>query len=162
MATPDTSARPVRKERPVIKIPRSRTEGYLEIASLAGLVIILAVAAVDPAGITWKSLILPGIAVLAYALIELAGLYPHRLGYIVDITTENAVQQYQSARELLSWVKAEVVWAILGIEAMLIVIRLAGGSYLIVIGLFALTWVVINGALLFYVLKIYKSLQRRL
>lgn len=54
-------------------------------------------------------LFVPIVEIFLYILLTLVGKLPHTFNYIVEITEKNARFQYQNARTMISWLKAELV-----------------------------------------------------
>jgi uncharacterized membrane protein len=115
--------------RPGIKVESTGARRLLELASIAGIVFLGYLLAVNwpqlperlpshfgldgrPDAYSGKSslLLLPGIAVSVYILLTVVGRYPHRFNYAWKITPENAYRQYQLGVTMLAAVKAEVIW----------------------------------------------------
>ncbi|MCT7983651.1 DUF1648 domain-containing protein [Laspinema sp. A4] len=60
--------------------------------------------------------LLPGIGVISYVAMTLTNFFPHTFNYPVPITPENLPNQYKIARQVLLWMKAEVMVILLWIE----------------------------------------------
>ena len=117
------------EHRPVLSLPRSSTEWIVEAATLVGLFWSVLIVARSWSGLpetipihfglsgepdSWgaKSWILlsPAVCVLVYVGMTVLGRYAHVYNYPWAITEENAPTQYRLARELTTWLKAEIVW----------------------------------------------------
>lgn len=115
--------------RPVLSIPRSAGEILLEIAALAGLVLVLGGLYVsweripdripvhfDLAGTPdrWSSkgemLTLVPIILALYVGLTLISRIPHHFNYPWPITEANAREQYRLSRLLITGLKAILVW----------------------------------------------------
>ena len=55
-------------------------------------------------------IILPAVSVFLYALLTLVSRIPQYANYIVEITADNAERQYRLARNMISILKAEIIW----------------------------------------------------
>jgi hypothetical protein len=60
--------------------------------------------------------LLPAIAGALYVGLTVLSRFPHVFNYLVPITENNAARQYQNARSLLAWIKANMVWFFAYIE----------------------------------------------
>lgn len=147
-------------DRPVLKLPLSPLERWLEVVSILGvafsIVMLLA---------SWKSLPetipshfglsgkadavgnksflvpMPITIVCMYLLLTVVSRFPHIFNYPWPITEENAERQYRLAREVLAWIKAQDVWMLAAMDWM--VIRVAqskaeslGSSVFILLAIF--------------------------
>jgi len=54
--------------------------------------------------------LLPGMAILIYAVITLFSLVPHQFNFSVKITPANALRQYALAIRLMRYIKAALIW----------------------------------------------------
>jgi hypothetical protein len=102
--------------RPLIRdLERSGAEIVLEVLALAGIVAILAMAAIyywkqaetsrDPGGLIQ----IVALSVVIYAGMTLASRFPHRFNYPWAITEVNARRQYTLSRRMLTMLKLAVV-----------------------------------------------------
>ncbi|QKQ74804.1 DUF1648 domain-containing protein [Nostoc sp. TCL240-02] len=60
--------------------------------------------------------LLPIVGLAIYGLLTFISRYPHTFNYLVVITEENALRQYQIACSMLNWLKSEMVWTFVYIE----------------------------------------------
>lgn len=116
-------------KRPVLNIPLSPTEVFLEAFAAIGLVTILVltyrywpvVPSMIPThfGVTgmadaWGGketlLLLPTVSVLMYATMTLISRYPQLYNYPWPITGQNAEIQYRLARSFMVCSKTEIMW----------------------------------------------------
>jgi uncharacterized membrane protein len=123
-------------KQPKIKIPVGRLELILEALSLAGLVIMAFMivkvwavlpdtipshfnAAGQPDGYGGKGslIMLPLMGLVLYMTFGILRFYPHVYNYPCPITEQNAEFQYRLAIYLLAWMKIEVIWCFLYINA---------------------------------------------
>lgn len=137
-----------KNKRPVIKLPLTNTEKVLEIISGIGILLIFILTAASwrimpeqipthfgASGIPdgWggkESLVfLPIGSFLLYLLLSVVNRYPHTFNYPWKITEENAKIQYQNARYLMVFLKAEIIWSFTYIQSITIQVALgkAGG-----------------------------------
>lgn len=117
------------QQRPIITIPKSRQEVVLDGIAIAGLIILLATAIyawsilpeIIPVHFNWvgqpdgwgnKAMIwiFPIVGVCVYVGFTFLRRYPHTFNYPVAINQQNARRQYEIARSLLNWLKAELMW----------------------------------------------------
>ena len=115
--------------RPVLRIPLTRLEKYLEAASILGLIYAISSAVyaitilpeIIPAqyGINgkpdgWGSrngvFLFPGVSVIIYLMFTILSRFPHIYKYPVKITKENAGCQYLIGRHIIRWLKTEFIW----------------------------------------------------
>ena len=54
--------------------------------------------------------IIPGIAILIWALLSILERYPHTFNYPIAVTADNSARLYSTARLTLAMVKVETVW----------------------------------------------------
>jgi uncharacterized membrane protein len=113
--------------RPILKLPRSPLENWLEAIALAGLAYTMWIVAGNwsqlPARLprhfngagqadAWGSrgdLLVPVvISILVHALLTAVSLFPHKGNFLQPITAENAERQYRLMRRLLAVVKIEM------------------------------------------------------
>ena len=117
-------------QRPVLHIPLSTSEILVEIAALVGVLLTVVVIVqswptlpdtipthfgVSGQPDAWGSRVslwlLPGISILlVYIPLTIFSRFPHIGNYPWNITEENAETQYQLARSMMGWLKAEIVW----------------------------------------------------
>jgi uncharacterized membrane protein len=122
-------------QRPVLLIPLSQQGQILNWIAIAGLVALFAIAihawfalpdtipihfGLDGKANGWGSKsflwLFPIVAFLIYGLLTVINQYPHTFNYIVRITEENALPQYQIACSMLHWLKTEMIWLFAYIE----------------------------------------------
>lgn len=115
-------------KRVKLDIPLSNLEKALETVSLFTVIAVLAVQFIlwkdipnnipthfGPSGTpdAWGGkgslIMLPFVEIGLYILLTVVGKFPHAYNYIVEITEQNARYQYQNARTLISWLKADLV-----------------------------------------------------
>lgn len=115
--------------RPVLSIPRSTGEVLLEMAAVAGLVLMIGGLAVswgsipervplhfgvtgepDRWGSKGEMLLLVPITLALYIGMTVVSRIPHHFNYPWPITETNAREQYRLSRLLLTGLKAIVVW----------------------------------------------------
>lgn len=115
-------------ERPVINIPHTSLEIWLEVAAIGVLFFIVVMVAlfwsslpgevpshfgvsgaVDAWSDKWTILILPMVGLVLYAMLTIANRYPHHFNYVWPITPQNAERQYKLAHSLMIWLKTEVM-----------------------------------------------------
>jgi uncharacterized membrane protein len=114
--------------RPKLHIPRSPLEKALELVSVLGMIVIALTLLLSWSGIpatipthfgvsgqpnSYGSkatlLLLPGIAVFLYALLTTLSFFPQVYNFPWRITEQNAWAQYRLARQMLGWLKAELI-----------------------------------------------------
>jgi len=136
------------QKRPVLNLPLSSLDGFVEFASVAALLFLLVSTALywsalpervpthfglsgrpDAWGAKSSLLLLPIFAIVLYAGMTILGRFPHIYNYPVQLTEENVERQYRIARTLIGWVKLEVVWtfALIQWETMRVVFGKAEG-----------------------------------
>ncbi len=119
----------MKRNRPVLQLKRTTVEWVSDVIGVLGLagMWIYAMthvpmlpdsipvhfnAAGDPD--RWASrgsiLSLPAIGTALYVFMLVAGRWPHKFNYLVDITEENAPRLYRLARMMVAALRAEVVW----------------------------------------------------
>nr|MBN2277077.1 DUF1648 domain-containing protein [candidate division Zixibacteria bacterium] len=116
-------------ERPIIRIPLTKTEIIFEMISLAGLFVNVFLIAYYWSGLPervpghfgingrpdmWSGkaslIILPVVSIFLYALLTLVRRKPQGINYLVKITGDNAEKQYRLVRRFLSVIKIEIIW----------------------------------------------------
>lgn len=131
------------ESRPVVTLTRSPLEVALEVAAFIGfscsIAIVLPYWAHLPDSIPlhfgiggkpdeWgaKAIIwfFPAIATVMYLAMTITSFFPHTFNYPVQITQENAIQQYQIALKLIIWLKTELLWLFVFIEWQIIQVAL--------------------------------------
>ena len=164
-----------RNNRPILPIERSPLELFLEIIAflgvLAGIIIIAKYWPVLPDiipvhfGITGKPdswgnksiiLIFPLLALIMDVGYIILSNYPHTFNYPVRITPENAAKQYKLARDLLLWMKIEMIWMFAFIDWQIVQVSLGNMPKLSAELLFIIL-AVIFGTTGFYFWKAYRS-----
>lgn len=70
----------------------------------------------DAWGSKFSLVFLPCITIVLYGSLTILGRYPHIFNFPWKITEQNAERQYILAKQLLSWLKAEVIWVFYYIE----------------------------------------------
>lgn len=114
--------------RPVLSIPKTQTENIHTIVSIAALLLSFSYFAVKWADLPntipihfnssgdangWGSrsilIILPLLALALFIGLSVLSKFPHKFNYFVQITEENARNQYTNGRLLVSWLKLEIV-----------------------------------------------------
>ncbi len=114
--------------RPVLDLPRTSLEHALEAMAVAGVIggfaVVVSVWSKLPEKIpthfsfggqpdAWGSPImlwtLPCVSAGMYGLLTIISRYPHKFNYLHPITTDNAGGHYRLARELLLWLKVQIV-----------------------------------------------------
>lgn len=124
-----------KSSRPILYLPHSPFQAFLEIAALVGLVLsfltLLRSLPALPASIpihfglsgkpdAWGDRqtlwLFPGLNVVLYLAVTITSQFPHTFNYPVAITPENAFKQYQIAFNLLLWLKLEIIWLFAFIE----------------------------------------------
>lgn len=138
------------QQRPVIEaIAYSPLEIVLEITALLGVFASLAIGfyywhRLPPSiplhfGITGEPdlwgpkftfWLLPGIGFISYLALTLTNFFPNTFNYPVPITPENLQNQYQIARQVLLWMKAEVMGILVWIEWGMIRVALKQSTHL--------------------------------
>ncbi|NMA02279.1 MAG: DUF1648 domain-containing protein [Clostridia bacterium] len=117
-----------RKKRPVLDIPLSSLEKFLEALAFIGILLNIIFIAMfwtelpskipthfGPSGAPdgWGGkgmlLFLTGMNIMMYLLLTIVNKFPHTFNYPVKITPENALKQYYLARHLLGFLKTETV-----------------------------------------------------
>lgn len=118
----------MKRNRPIIDVPRTSLEMVLELCALVCLIGLIAVTvwgwlslpatvpthfdvAGRPNAYGGKGgmLFLPGLFTAVYVLFMWVESIPHTYNYPVVITEENAAGQYRLARMLLEWMKLEIL-----------------------------------------------------
>lgn len=138
------------QQRPVIEaIAYSPLEIILEITALLGVFASLAIALyywhrLPPSiplhfGITGEPdlwgpkltfWLIPGIGFISYLSLTITNFFPNTFNYPVPITPENLQNQYQIARQVLLWMKAEVMGILVWIEWGMIQVALKQSTHL--------------------------------
>jgi hypothetical protein len=151
-----------RSKRPRLAIPNSKVENLQDILSVTGILLMIAALIFQPPGTAPVVLVLLASAIFLFLLITFIRRYPHHFNYLVAITPENAEYQYQQARGFLGWLKTEVVWMFLGmqaaIELLAINMETAGLAAFLLVAI--LGSVVIHGSLLYYIFKMSSEKAR--
>lgn len=118
------------KERPVLRIPRTRTEIALEVAAGLGVLFFVWVfltywprlpeqvprhfnarGEADAWGSRSTVFLLPGMSLVLYAGLSLLSRYPHRCNLPFRLTRENAETQYRCVRTMIISLKGVIVWS---------------------------------------------------
>jgi uncharacterized membrane protein len=165
----------MRATRPIISLPKSRQETILNLAAIAGLVAVFAIAirawsvlpetipthfdlAGKPNGWGNKSIIwlFPVLGAIVYVGFTILRRYPHTFNYPVAITAENAAKQYQIAVSLLDWLKTEFVWQLAYIVWLIMEMARTGASGLSWLLLPAIL-IIIFGTVGFYLWQAYRN-----
>ena len=128
-----------RSRHPVLHLPLSRQEHWLEIASLIGLLLMFAfliwgwlilpsnvpvhyspTGQSDQYGNKEVLLLLPILSVIISIMFSFLCRFPHLWNYPWPITQENAPRHYRLARTMMRWIKLELCWLLAYIEWMMI------------------------------------------
>lgn len=151
-----------RSKRPRLAIPRSRVEGLQDVLSVTGILLMIAALIFQPPGTAPAVLVLLASAIFLFLLITFIRRYPHHFNYLVAITPENAEYQYRQARGFLGWLKTEVVWMLLGMQAAIELLAIntepAALAALLLVSILGI--VGINGTLLYYIFKMSSDKAR--
>lgn len=118
-----------RKKRPILDVPLSSLEKFLEALAVIGILLNIIFIAMfwnelpnkipthfGPSGApdAWGGkgmlLFLTVMNIMLYLLLTIVSRFPHTFNYPVKITTENALKQYYLARNLLLFLKTETVF----------------------------------------------------
>lgn len=116
------------EQRPVIRIPRSALELWLEVVNIVVIVGTLVYLLIrwrdlpstipthfngsgeaDGWGHRATLLLFPLISIAPYALITTISRFPHTFNYPIAVTEQNAQQLYKLTIQMLSWLKLELV-----------------------------------------------------
>lgn len=122
-------------QRPVLVIPESQLLQIINWGALAGIVALFGIAlhgwltlpdtipvhfGIDGRANGWGSKkviwLLPIVGLFMYGMLTVINRYPHTFNYVVRITEENALRQYQIACSMIIWLKFELVWLFAYIE----------------------------------------------
>ena len=117
-----------RKKRPILDVPLSSLEKFLEALAVIGILLNIifiamfwtelpnkipthfgAAGAPDGWGGKGMLLFLTWTNIMLYLLLTIVNKFPHTFNYPVKITPENALKQYHLARYLLLFLKTETV-----------------------------------------------------
>ncbi|MEB3827919.1 DUF1648 domain-containing protein [Phormidium sp. CCY1219] len=79
----------------------------------------------------------PALAVVIYLWMTVIMRFSRQFNYPVAITAENAAKQYQIARDLLSWMKTEIIWMFAWIEWQMVQVAVGRSQTLDILGVFA-------------------------
>jgi hypothetical protein len=128
-----------RSRRPVLQLPLSQQELWLEIVALLGLLLMLILLAwgwltlkssipihysprgePDSYGGKEALLLFPVLSLLLYSTISVFSRFPHHWNYPWLITQENASRHYRLARTMLYRIKLQLCWLFTYIEWMII------------------------------------------
>jgi len=161
-------------KRPVLRIPWSRLEIFIEVCSLIGIIINIGVIIMfwpklpltvpshfglsgkpDSWNGKWFVLISPIISLALYLFITVISRYPHIFNYPWNITEENAGVQYKLARTAIICLKTELVWIFTYIDWTIIQVAMnrargLGNEFLLLVVL------VVFGTLGFYIYRANK------
>lgn len=129
--------------RPVVILPPSWPERWLEALSLAGLLLAIGLSWYYwpqlPASIpshfdlsgradAWDGkavlAIYPLVATVIYGMLRLIERFPQHLNYPWPITEANAARQYLLARQLLAWLRTCCIWLMAGLVALTVHVAL--------------------------------------
>jgi uncharacterized membrane protein len=116
-------------QRPIFLISQSQQAKMLNWIAIAGIVALFGIAihawvalpeaipihfGFDGKANGWGSKnfiwLFPIIGLLIYGMLTFVSRYPHTFNYIVQITEENALRQYQIACSMLNFLKTEMIW----------------------------------------------------
>ncbi|PWW05227.1 uncharacterized protein DUF1648 [Paenibacillus cellulosilyticus] len=165
------------EKRPVIRVPRSALELWLEVVNIVvivGTLIYLLVRWSDlPSTIPihfdgsgeadgWGNratlLLFPLITIAPYALITTLNRFPHTFNYPVAVTEQNASQLYRLTVQMLTWLKLELVLLFSAIGIMTIRSAETGRSE--GVGILTITAIIIIlGTVLSYLLYIIRRFR---
>jgi len=117
------------KARPILDLPRSSFEITLDIFGALGVLFMIFVVILNwsnlperipshfgvsgaPDGWSGKNVLwaLPAISLVIYFGLTVLSFYPQTYKYLWLITAQNAKLQYQNARQMIIFLKTEVVW----------------------------------------------------
>jgi hypothetical protein len=115
-----------RDKRPRLDIPLSRAEQWLRAASAAGVLVCIGLAVLG-----MLDLLLLTVSILAFAVIDILSGYPRYFNYLTPVTEENAEFEYGSARQLLAWLRVEIVGLILAVAGLLYIAKIGLPDYLV-------------------------------
>lgn len=132
-------------KRPVLDLPLTPREIVLEILAVLGVGVMVYLVVdswstlpesipthfnvqgePDSWGRKGTLLLLPIMGLGFYGLMTIVNRFPHSFNYLWQITEENAERQYRLAREMMLWLKLELVWMFAYIEW--VIIRTARGQ----------------------------------
>jgi len=110
---------------PVINIPRTRLEIFLEILSVVGIVVMILNMALSWSILpdrfpqhfgasgepdAWGGKFLPTITIFMFGMMTFISRYPHIYNYPWKSTEENIEAQYLNARTMITWLKTGIVF----------------------------------------------------
>ncbi|HEY9062074.1 MAG TPA: DUF1648 domain-containing protein [Pseudobacteroides sp.] len=117
-----------KNDRPSIKIQFSLLEKVLEgisIFCIGAIIVVLFInwmslpdripihfgisGSPDSWGDKIKLIYIPIVMIFIYVMLTLVARFPHTFNYLVEITQDNAKFQYQNARKMILWLKAEII-----------------------------------------------------
>jgi hypothetical protein len=155
-------------DRPPFQLVPSRLDRTLNVVSLAGVLLIIALLGAvwsrlplrvpthfgllgkpDDWGAPAALLLYPILAVVAYVLLTLLARVPWIYNYPVALTEDNAQRLYTLGRNSMLWLRTEIVWmqVILGGQTIRVALGQAHG-----LGPVAVLWLgVIGGTMIYYV-----------
>jgi hypothetical protein len=121
----------LKTNRPVLQLPLSSRELFLEIAAIAGMLTCILMllpvwksipqtipshmdlsGKVDAMGSKSGLLIIPGITLFLYLLLTILSRFPHTFNYPFPVTMDNAERLYRIGREMMSWLKTIDIWLV--------------------------------------------------
>jgi uncharacterized membrane protein len=159
--------------RPILSIPKTQTESLHIVISIAALLFTIIYLAIkwtdlpqtmpihyntsgeaDGWGSKYVLIILPLVALALFIGFSILAKFPHKFNYLVQITTENAHNQYLNARLLLSWINLEIVLLFSYIEWKVIQGALEHSSRLGFV-FFALIFIIL-GTVVYYMIRMRK------
>lgn len=167
---------PARKAQPVLRLPRTTLDNYLDAVSVLGLMLMSYLLArywpglpqiipthfgasglPDGWGSKMQLFVNMAICLLLYLGMTILYRYPHIYNYFFTIDDANAVAQYRLARSLVNWLKASVILMFAYTEWATIQTALGqnsglGNGFVLVVLIFSL------GPIMVY---LYKSYQAR-
>jgi uncharacterized membrane protein len=165
---------PIMVKNPVLDVPKTSTE---RLHDTVALVVILASLAYFiwqwtalPATVPihfnargeadgWGSktvlLLLPTLMLVLYIGLSLLRKIPHHFNYLKPITEANAVYQYRTSIQMLSWLKLEIV-LLFGYIQWSLIRNAEGLASGIGIWLLPATLVIIFGTIIYYIIKLAK------
>lgn len=144
------------KNKMGLEFPMSSIEMILEVASLLCIVISLAILGINMNEITIGNIVLPAISIFSYLLLSLAARYPGYFRRINEMASYDSMNQDRGTREIIFLARTEILWTVLCIQAIITSSSMMteGIGRTIIMILFGITWLIINGSLLFFMMRI--------
>lgn len=164
------------RKRPILKLKLSKTDTIIEAVSWSSLVLLWvitifnytnlpdiipihynAAGKVDGYGHKTELIILPIIGTIIFIAITILNKFPHIFNYLVEITEENALSQYQFATRMLRILKLVIIIIFITITLLTIDVSITNGNEIN----FWLLPIIISTLFITTALYIYKSIKKQ-